>query len=66
MSRSSTSPVALGFHPGNPRLVMTQYRRHIMSFKKSYGTARGLIHYRGFIQSYLWAKRLSLTTREKL
>lgn len=46
-----------GFHPGEPRLVMTQYRRHILSCKKRWGTARGLVHYRGFIASYLWAKR---------
>ena len=46
-----------GCHPGRPQLVMTQYRRHILSAKKRYGSARSLIHYRRFIESYLWAKR---------
>lgn len=44
-------------HPGNPQLVMSQYRRHILSSKKRWGTARGLVHYRAFMQTYLWAKR---------
>jgi hypothetical protein len=36
---------------------MTAYRRHILSCKRKWGTARGLIHYRGFVQAYLEAKR---------
>lgn len=52
-----------GFHPGDPNLVMTQYRRHIMSSKRRWGTARGLVHYREFIASYLWAKREVLRGR---
>ena len=44
-------------HPGNPQLVMTQYRRHILSCKKRFGSARSLIHRRKYIETYLWAKR---------
>lgn len=47
------------WHPGDPRTVMTQYRRHILTRKRQWGTARGLVHYRGFIDSYLRAKRLT-------
>lgn len=44
-------------HP-DPAHVMRQYRKHILSFKRKKGTARGLIHYKGFVQTYLAAKRL--------
>jgi hypothetical protein len=37
--------------------VMRQYRRHILGCKKKWGTARGLIHYRGFVETYLACKR---------
>lgn len=47
-----------GYHTGDPRLVMTQYRRHILSRKKRWSSARSLCNYAGFIESYLWAKRL--------
>lgn len=47
----------LGFHTGDPRLVMSQYRRHILSCKKRWSSARSLVHHRRFIESYLWAKR---------
>ena len=53
-------PSSLGYHPGEPRLVMRQYRRHIMDCKRKWSSARGLIHYRRFIDSYLWAKRVVL------
>jgi len=48
-----------GFHPGDPAHVMRQYRRHILSCKAKWGTARGLVHYRAIVQTYLWAKRCS-------
>jgi hypothetical protein len=47
-------------HP-DPRHVMKQYRRHIMSSKKKWSSARGLIHYRQILQAYLWAKRSAST-----
>lgn len=50
-----------GWHPGDPRTVMTQYRRYILARKRQWGTARGLVHYRGLVQSYLWAKRRVVT-----
>lgn len=58
-SRSSGSPDDLGFHPGDPSLVMSQYRKHILSCKRKWGTARGLVHYKRIVQTYLWAKRHS-------
>lgn len=48
-------------HPGDPRLVMSQYRKHILGCKKSWGTARSLIHYQRFIDAYLLAKRRVLS-----
>lgn len=45
-------------HPGKPALVMRQYRRHIMDCKHKWGSARGLIHYRQLLETYLAAKRL--------
>jgi hypothetical protein len=36
---------------------MRQYRRHILACKRKWGTARGLIHYKALLQTYLWAKR---------
>jgi hypothetical protein len=47
-------------HP-DPRHVMTQYRRHITDCKQKWGTARGLIHYRQIVQTYLAAKRAALS-----
>lgn len=43
-------------HP-DPAHVMRCYRRHILGCKKSWGSARGLVHYRGLVQTYLAAKR---------
>lgn len=43
-------------HP-NKRHVMRAYRRYIVDRKKRWGTARGLVHYRQIIETYLWAKR---------
>jgi hypothetical protein len=59
-SSSNVLPVPLGFHPGEPRQVMTQYRKHILDCKRRWSTARGLIMYRRMIQTYLWAKRSAL------
>src|SRR5689334_9459512 len=42
-------------HPDKAHLVRT-YRRYILWAKKSYGSARGLVHYRQIIAIYLWAK----------
>lgn len=46
-------------HP-DPAHVMHCYRRHILGCKKRWGTARGLIHYRAMVQTYLAAKRMVL------
>lgn len=62
VERCVTSPAPLGFHTGDPRLVMSQYRRHILSCKKRWSSARSLVHYKGFIQSYLWAKRVVIAS----
>ena len=43
-------------HP-DKRHVMTVYRGHLLGSKRKYGTARGLIHYNGYLQAYLTAKR---------
>ena len=51
ISASYTHP-----HP-DPAHVMRQYRRHVLHFKRRYGTARSLIHYRKFVDTYLAAKR---------
>ena len=44
-------------HPGEPRLVMQRYRQYILNRKRADGTARGLIHYRRIMETYLAAKR---------
>lgn len=51
-------------HP-DPKHVMRAYREHILSFKRKAGSARGLVHYRQMIDTYLWAKRQppTVTTR---
>jgi hypothetical protein len=43
-------------HP-DPKHVMRAYRGYILGCKRKWGYARGLIHYRGFVETYLWAKR---------
>lgn len=43
-------------HP-DPAHVMRQYRKHVLAFKRKCGTARGLIHYRAIVDTYLQAKR---------
>jgi hypothetical protein len=43
-------------HPDSAHIMRT-YRRHILACKRKWSTARGLIHYTGFVQTYLWAKR---------
>jgi hypothetical protein len=37
--------------------IMRVYRGFILGFKRTRGTARGLIHYRAYIDGYLTAKR---------
>lgn len=48
-------------HP-DKRHVMKAYRRYILDRKKRWGTARGLIHYRGIVETYLEAKRFLMVT----
>lgn len=50
-------------HPGAPEHVLAIYRRHIVHSKRKFGSARSLIHYQGFINTYLAAKREVLKTR---
>lgn len=51
-------------HPGDPEHVMRIYRKHILHAKRKYGTARCLVKYQGFIDTYLSAKRLILSQRK--
>lgn len=44
-------------HP-SPAHVMRRYRSYLLGCKKSWSTARGLIHYRRLLDEYLAAKRL--------
>ncbi len=46
-------------HP-DPAHVMRCYRRYILSCKRKWGTARGLVHYRPIVAEYLAAKRITL------
>lgn len=48
----------------NARHIMMVYRRHLLGSKKKWGTARGLIHYRALLESYLKAKRAVLAGLE--
>lgn len=48
----------------NAHHIMSVYRRHILGSKKKWGTARGLIHYRALLGSYLKAKRAVLSGQE--
>ena len=49
---------------GDPGIVMAAYRRHVLSSKRSWGSARGLVHYRDFVAAYLFAKHLYLHWRK--
>ena len=51
-------------HP-DPRHIMTTYRRHILTAKRQFRTARGLGKYMLFIQYYLWAKRTVCAGRKR-
>jgi hypothetical protein len=51
-------------HPDQAHIMRT-YRRHILASKKKWGTARGLVHYRRFVDDYLDAKRSVLDRGEK-
>lgn len=44
-------------HP-DPAHVMRVYRRHILSIKRKRGSARALLHYQQFVQTYLHCKRI--------
>lgn len=46
-------------HP-DPAHVMRTYRQYILDRKKKWSSARGLIHYRQIVDTYLWAKRAAL------
>src|ERR1051325_7482619 len=48
---------------GDPGIVMVAYRRHILSSKRSWGSARGLVHYRELLAAYRFAKHLYLHWR---
>lgn len=48
---------------GDPGIVMVAYRRHILSSIRSWGSARGLVHYRQYVEAYLYAKHLYLHWR---
>ena len=50
-------------HPGAAEHVLTIYRRHIIHSKRKFGSARSLIAYQGFIDTYLAAKREVLKQR---
>lgn len=41
----------------NAKHIMQSYRAYILGCKRKFGTARGLIHYRDYLQAYLEAKR---------
>lgn len=43
-------------HPDKAH-VRRCYRGHILACKRKWGTARGLFHYRAFIDAYLWSKK---------
>lgn len=49
-------------HP-DPRHVMRTYRKHILATKKKFGSARALMHYLQFVQTYLHCKRIYLHGR---
>lgn len=49
-------------HPDKAHIMRT-YRRHILASKRKFGTARGLVHYKAFMQEYLACKRI-VTERE--
>lgn len=46
--------------------VMKRYSQHILGCKRKWGSARGLIHYRAIISTYLASKRVVfLETKQK-
>lgn len=48
-------------HPDKAH-VMRRYRAHILGTKRKNGSARGLIHYRAIIDTYLECKRAVLSS----
>lgn len=51
-------------HP-DKRHIMRTYRRYLLAAKSAFGSARGLVHYHGLVQSYLTAKRQVLQRWEE-
>lgn len=43
-------------HP-NRYHILVHYRKFLLGFKRSNGTARGLVHYSDILEEYLEAKR---------
>jgi hypothetical protein len=53
-------------HPHPDKLhVLKAMRRHILGAKKSFGTARSLVHYHELLETYLTAKRQHLAGRNQ-
>jgi hypothetical protein len=50
-------------HP-NPAHVARVYRKTLVGTKRKFGTARGLIHYRQYVQTYLHCKRLTMNGKD--
>lgn len=44
---------------------MRIYRKHVLSAKRKFGSARAMIHYQGYVNTYLAAKRVVLKERQK-
>lgn len=40
--------------------IMRVYRSFIIGTKRKWGSARGLVHYKGYVSAYLEAKRVVL------
>ena len=62
---TSNAIISVLCHPHqSPRHVMQRYRAHILGSKRKWGTARGLVHYRDYLRTYLIAKWLCYRYRE--
>ena len=47
------------------KTTMRTYRAYILGCKRKFGTARGLVHYLDYLQSYLEAKREVVSSRPR-
>lgn len=48
-------------HPHrDPGHVTRVYRKHLVAKQREFGSARGLIHYRQLLQTYLYCKALAI------